>query len=221
MDLIHDLGRWALDEACRQVIAWSEAGLPLIEVSVNMSTRQFSRRDFVDAVRSALKRTGLDPRKLQLEITESDLVDGKDHAPEILDRLALLGVKTAIDDFGVGYSALSYLRDLRCDTLKIDRSFVTAIATDPKSGAIARSIINLAHNLELTVVAEGVETPAQVDFLRGAGCDRLQGFFASRPVPAQEFRKLLQEGGSIGVGPKVAEPKRAPRPDPPFVVSAP
>lgn len=204
MDLIHDLGRWAVEEGCRQAMAWSEAGLPLIEMSVNVSVRQFERPGFVQAIRSALRRSGLPPKKLQLEITESDLIELRDLVPEALDRLALLGVKTAIDDFGVGYSALSYLRDLRCDTLKIDRSFVNDVAADPRCGAVARSIIGLAHNLDLGVVAEGVETPAQIDFLRGAGCDRLQGYFASRPVPAKEFRELLKDGGRLGIGPKPA-----------------
>ncbi len=197
--LIQDLGRWALEEACRQVVEWHEAGLPQLEVSVNVSAKQLGQ-DFVEAAKTVLCDTGLDARKLQLEITESALVEGRDHAPEILDRLALLGVKTAIDDFGVGYSSFSYLRSLRCDTLKIDRSFISELAADLKAAAIVRSIIGLAHNLDLSVVAEGVETPFQIDFLRGAGCDRLQGYFASRPVPAHEFRKLLESGGRLHLG---------------------
>ena len=208
IELIHDMGRWAIREAAKQVVAWSEAGLPLIEVSVNVSAKQLRRHDFATAVRAALVDSGLDSRKLQLEITESDLVDGRDQAPEILDRLSLLGIRTAIDDFGVGYSSLSYLRDLRCDTLKIDRSFVQGLASDAKSAAIVRSIIQLAHNLELSVVAEGVETPAQIDFLRGAGCDRLQGYFASKPLPAREFVRLLQAGARIGIGPAKAEAQK-------------
>ena len=202
--LIHQLGRWALEDACRQVIAWSESGLPLIEVSVNVSAKQLSRPDFAKEVKTVLRDTGLDPRKLQLEITESDLVEGRDHAPEILDRLALLGIKTAIDDFGVGYSSLSYLRSLRCDTLKIDRSFVHGLASDVKAAAIARSIINLAHNLDLTVVAEGVEAPEQIDFLRGAGCDKLQGYFMGKPMPAPAFRQMLQASVRHAAKPTVA-----------------
>jgi len=208
MDLIHDLGRWALEEACQQVITWREAGLPEIEVSVNVSAKQLARPDLVEAVKSTLAHTGLDPSLLQLEITESDLVESRYNAPEVLDRFALLGIKTAIDDFGTGYSSLSYLRSLRCDVLKIDRSFVSEVASDSKkSAAITRSIISLAQNLQLGVVAEGVETQPQIDFLRAAGCQRLQGYFAGRPMPARELEAVMRRGGRLPLrGPDSVSP---------------
>ena len=208
MDLIHDLGRWALEDACRQAVAWQKAGLPEIEVSVNVSAKQLARLDLADAVKSILAETGLDPRLLQLEITESDLVESRYSAPEVLDRFALLGVKTAIDDFGTGYSSLSYLRSLRCDVLKIDRSFVSEVASDStKSAAITRSIIGLAQNLELGVVAEGVETQPQIDFLRAAGCQRLQGYFAGRPMPAAQLAEIMRKGGRLPLrGPESVAP---------------
>lgn len=197
MDLIHDLGRWALEDACEQAMEWQKKGLPEIEVSVNVSVKQLARADLADAVKAILKRTGLKPRLLQLELTESDLVETRYSVSEVLDRFTLLGVKTAIDDFGTGYSSLSYLRNLRCDVLKIDRSFVCQVDADStdKSAAIIRSIVGLAQNLELGVVAEGVETQPQIDFLREAGCQRLQGYFAGKPMPASELEELMRAGG--------------------------
>jgi EAL domain-containing protein (putative c-di-GMP-specific phosphodiesterase class I) len=145
-------------------------------------------------VAGALKASGVDPKWLQVEITESDFVDGRLSTVESLDRLGLLGVNTAIDDFGTGYSALSYLRKLTCSVLKIDQSFVHDIDTDPKAAALVRSIIDMAHNLHMGVVAEGVETKEQLAILRGFGCDLIQGYLASRPIPADKFKELLTTG---------------------------
>lgn len=198
--MIVQIGQWVFQRACRQLNEWLAEGLDPIKISINFSARELADMGTSDVVARTLKESGIDPKWLQVEITESDLVDGRLSTVESLDRLNLLGINTAIDDFGTGYSALSYLRKLTCSVLKIDQSFVHDIETDPKAAALARSIINMAHNLQLGVVAEGVETEAQLTILRGFGCDLIQGYLASRPIPADEFKGLLKTGCAEAMG---------------------
>ncbi len=193
MGLIADLGDWTLEESCRQNKQWQEEGLPCLKISVNLSARQLSRPEFLKNLKKILTKTGLDPRWLQLEITESALMGTLDATPESLDGLALLGIPLALDDFGTGYSSLSHLRRLRVRTLKMDRSFIADIPTDSTAATLARSIITMAHGLQLSVVAEGVQTLSQLSLLRRFGCDEVQGYLVSRPVPAEQFRELLRQ----------------------------
>jgi diguanylate cyclase (GGDEF)-like protein len=188
--LIVPLGEWVLERACTENLAWQQAGLPPIRVAVNLSSRQV-RRGLPDMVARTLKRTGLDARFLGLELTESLLVKHHREDTDTLHALRAMGLHLAVDDFGTGYSSFSYLKHLPLDTLKIDRSFVREIATSPDDAAITTAIIAMAHALGLKVVGEGVETEAQCDVLRAEGCDAMQGYLFSRPVPAGEFARLL------------------------------
>ncbi len=197
LGLIQDIGKWVLEEACRQNKAWQDAGLEPLKISVNLSARQLSSRDLIQTVRQVLLATELDPRWLQLEITESVLMGTTDATPANLDGLWRLGIHTAIDDFGTGYSSLSYLRKLHCHTLKIDRSFVADISSDEKAAALARSMITMAHGLQLSVVAEGVETQKQLAFLKRYRCDQMQGYLVSRPISAEHFTGLLKQDGTF------------------------
>lgn len=191
--LIWEIGEWALWEACRQSVKWQQQGLRPLRVSVNLSARQLSNDDFADLIRRVLKETGLDPKWLQVELTETALMGTLDATPASLYSLFCLGIQTAIDDFGTGYSSLDYLRRLHFDELKIDRSFISDIASDSRASALAQSIIDMAHRLQLRVVAEGVETLPQLKILLDSGCDEIQGYLASRPVPAAEMTLLLRD----------------------------
>jgi len=184
--LIVPLGAEVLRESCRQAAEWNRSGHPL-SVSVNLSVRQLQRRDIVATVRSALEDSGLEPRRLGLEITESVAMQNLDVTLAALAELRRLGVGITMDDFGTGYSSLSYLKMLPVDTVKIDRSFVQGVATDPNDATIVRAAIALAHELRLRVIAEGVESAEQAEFLRRHQCDELQGFLFSPAVPAEEF----------------------------------
>jgi diguanylate cyclase (GGDEF)-like protein/PAS domain S-box-containing protein len=184
--LIDEIGQYVLREACRQNKAWQAAGFDALPISVNVSAVQFHRGDLVASVKRVLEETGLDGRYLELELTESLLMD-KAVVGEALAGLRALGVRITIDDFGTGYSSLSYLRRLQIDKLKIDRSFINDLGTDADDRAIAVAIINLAKTLKLTALAEGVERQEQLDFLRASGCDEFQGYLAGNPVPAEEF----------------------------------
>ncbi|MCU1395300.1 MAG: hypothetical protein JWM34_3728 [Ilumatobacteraceae bacterium] len=179
---IVQLGAWVLDAACRQAAEWMRQGLTIGTISVNLSTRELVQPSLVGQVSSALDRSGLDPGRLCLEITETSLMEDPDGAVSVLAALRDLGVKLSIDDFGTGYSSLQYLRRYKVDYLKIDRSFVSGLCTDVQSTAIVSSVIQLAHALELSVVAEGVEEIGQADMLRAMGCDHGQGYLWSRPV---------------------------------------
>jgi EAL domain-containing protein (putative c-di-GMP-specific phosphodiesterase class I) len=189
--LITPIGKWVLHRACAQNKAWQDLGLPAVVVSVNVSARQFRSNNFVRSVAESLKETGLQARYLEIELTESVMHD----APQLvtmLGELKRLGVQIAIDDFGTGYSSLSSLKRFPVDRLKVDRSFVEHIATDPDDAAIVRTVIALGRNLGLKVVAEGVETAEQLQFLREHACDEVQGFYFSRPVPPEQFENLLR-----------------------------
>ncbi len=189
--LIGPIGDWTLRAACRQNKAWQVSGLPPIVVSVNVSARQFQEKDWVERVAEALEESGLEARYLELELTESMIMEDVQQAVETMHRLEQLGVHLAIDDFGTGYSSLSSLKRFPVDRLKIDRSFVKDLPADTDDAAIARAVISLAHSLQLRVIAEGVETREQIDFLRAAGCDEIQGYYLSRPIDARALQAIL------------------------------
>jgi EAL domain-containing protein (putative c-di-GMP-specific phosphodiesterase class I) len=198
--LIVPIGEWALREACREAAGWAAAGLGRVKVAVNLSARQFGQGTVVEQVRHALAASGLPPECLELEITESAVARDIDKVVKALEQLRRMGVDTAIDDFGTGYSSLAYLRTLPIQKLKIDRYFIQGIPADREAAALVAEIIRLAHVLALEVVAEGVETDAQAAFLRDAGCERMQGFLFSRPVPPAEFAALLRAARRLELG---------------------
>lgn len=189
--LIVPIGEWVIKEACRQNMAWQSQGLVPLPVSVNLSTRQFLQPNLKEKIENALKETGLNPKYLELEITESSTMD-VDYATELLRELRNLGVKVSIDDFGTGYSSLSYLKRFPIDKLKIDKSFVRDIMTDPNDSGIVASIIAMAHSLNLKVIAEGVETMEQLQFLHNKKCNEVQGYLLSPPISGSRMEQLLQ-----------------------------
>jgi diguanylate cyclase (GGDEF)-like protein/PAS domain S-box-containing protein len=192
--LIVPIGRWTLREACRQTQAWLDAGLPAVPVAVNVSAVEFRHKDFVDGVALILKETRLVASFLELELTESLLMRDTDASAAVLAALKTMGVRLAIDDFGTGYSSLSYLKRFPIDTLKIDQSFVRDIATDADSATIVSAVIGMGRNLQKRVIAEGVETPEQLAFLRTRQCDAGQGILFSPPLSAEEFVRLQLSG---------------------------
>ena len=192
--LIVPIGEWVLRRACRQNKAWQEAGLPPIPVAVNMSAKQCEQQDVDEVVRRALRESGLDPKYLELEITESLSMANPDESVPLMNRLKETGVALSIDDFGTGFSNLSYLRRFPVDRLKIDLSFVREITSDPSSLAISEAIITMSHSLNMQVIAEGVETAGQLELLGARDCDSIQGYFFSPPVAPDAFAKLLREG---------------------------
>ena len=181
------LGQWILREACRQAKAWQAAGLPPFRIGVNISARQVEDPDFVAGISTVLEETGLEPRWLGLEITEGVAMGDAEQAIKKFNQISDLGVQISIDDFGTGYSSLAYLKRFAVQRLKIDRSFVRDIVDNSEDAAITETVIKMGHSLNLKVVAEGVETEDQVDFLRTRKCDELQGFLFSKPLPAEEF----------------------------------
>ncbi len=193
--LIVPVGEWVLRSACTQSQAFIRLGLPSLRTSVNLSMRQFQQKELVGVVGRILKETGIPPESLELEITETLLMDDVDDAVNKLTQLRDLGVRLSIDDFGTGYSSLSYLSRFPIDTLKIDKSFIRHITSRPGDIAIAKGIIGLARSLGLRVIVEGVETEAQLLFFRNHMCDEIQGFFCAQPMPGPEFARLVQEGG--------------------------
>jgi predicted signal transduction protein with EAL and GGDEF domain len=190
--LILAIGKWVLRTACAQSVAWQRAGLPPIRVAVNLSPRQLADPGLVADVRGILHESGLQPDLLELEVTESSVMHNVDRAVEVMTALRAMGVRLAIDDFGTGYSSLAQLKRFPIDTLKVDRSFIREIPDDPEDRAIAEAIIAMGRTLSLTVVAEGVETAAQEQFLRAHACHQVQGYHFNRPVPADEVAELLR-----------------------------
>ena len=195
--LIIPIGEWVLRTACAQARAWQNAGLPPLRLSVNLSARQF-QKDLAVMVASILEETALEPRYLELELTESMVMQNPEKAVVMLDALDQMGVRLSIDDFGTGYSSLGYLKRFPIDTLKVDRSFVCDIPSDADDMLITTGIIGLAHSLGIQVIAEGVETSAQLSFLLTQHCDTIQGYYFSKPLPASAFMQLVREGRKLG-----------------------
>jgi diguanylate cyclase (GGDEF)-like protein/PAS domain S-box-containing protein len=191
--LIIALGDYVLRLSCSQNKMWQNQGLAPMRVSVNFSARQFQQPTFISSVSEILKETNLDPRWLELELTESSIMKDPEQAIEKLHELKMMGIRVAIDDFGTGYSSLNYLKRFPIDTLKIDRSFVSDVCKDPHDTAIVRAIITLGHALDMTVVAEGVETREQLEYLSSLGCDVVQGFLFSKSLSTDDFGELLRE----------------------------
>jgi EAL domain-containing protein (putative c-di-GMP-specific phosphodiesterase class I) len=191
--LIVPIGRWVLRTACEQNITWQQQGLPPVRMSVNLSMRQLGDEGLVREITAVLRDTGMDPDLLELEVTESMIMNNAERAVRVLTAIKALGVRLAIDDFGTGYSSLAHLKRFPIDTLKVDRSFIREIPQDAEDRAIAEAIIAMGKTLSLTVVAEGVETPEQQAFLSERSCDEMQGYYFSTPVAAVDFAALLRK----------------------------
>jgi EAL domain-containing protein (putative c-di-GMP-specific phosphodiesterase class I) len=200
--LIVPIGDWVFREACRQYVAWQAAGVACVPISVNVSAVQFARTDVHEALAGALAATGAPLGAIDIEITESLLVDCSDALIEELEKIQQLGAEISLDDFGTGFSSISYLKRLPLSLLKIDQSFASRALSSSTDAAIVRSIVYLADELGLRVIAEGAETAEQVQYLRDAGCQEIQGYFFSRPLGPDEFARYLTTHG--------AAPPRAP-----------
>jgi EAL domain-containing protein (putative c-di-GMP-specific phosphodiesterase class I) len=196
--LIVPIGRWVLREACRQARDWLDAGLPLIQISVNTSALELTKAGFVENVRATLLAFNLTPRTLELELTETYLAQEPEVIEAVLQELKSLGVRLAFDDFGTGYASLTCLRTLPVDALKIDQSFVRNVASGTDDAAIVIAMITMGRSLHLRVVAEGVETRQQLEFLLAHGCPEGQGHYFSRPVSADEFAVLMGRRFAVG-----------------------
>jgi diguanylate cyclase (GGDEF)-like protein/PAS domain S-box-containing protein len=199
--LIVPIGEWVVRAACLQCKAWHDAGMRDVSVAVNISARQFREKNLLRVVAGIVAETGLDPRYLELEVTEGVIMHDAQHVIATLQGFKDMGVKLSVDDFGTGYSSLSYLKRFPVDRLKIDQSFVRDITTSADDAAIAQAVINLGHSMNLCVIAEGVETQDQLAFLRHHQCDELQGYLFARPMPADEFGKLLASGRTLAQPP--------------------
>ena len=196
--MIVPVGEWVMRRACAQSVAWQQAGLPPVQIAVNLSARQFMHGGLVDAIHAIILDTGMDPALLECEITETALMEHGEQTLEILGQIGLMGVKLAIDDFGTGYSSLAYLKRFPVHTLKIDRAFIRDLETSSEDRAIVSAIVALSRSLQLSVVAEGVETEAQFALLRGKGCQFVQGYLFSKPVPVAEATRLLAHSRAGG-----------------------
>ena len=188
LGVISEIGDWVVRQACKEAVTWPSN----LSVAVNLSPQQFQKRRILQSVRNAISETGIDPKRLELEITEGSIMTNAESTIHTLKRLKQLGVKLAIDDFGTGYSSLNYLKRFPLDYLKIDRSFVQDITSDDNAGPITGAIIHLSHNLNLKSIAEGVETEAQRDFLKRQGCDEMQGFLFSPAIPSEDLEAMLR-----------------------------
>jgi len=209
--LILPAGAWILRTACEQLAAWDRAGLPRLDLAVNLSARQFGQPLLANFVAQTLQDAGIEPSRLELEVTESLVMEDNEANRNVLAALASLGVRVAIDDFGTGHSSLSYLKRFDIDTLKIDRSFVSELPHDAEDSAIATAIVAMGHSLKMKVVAEGVETEEQAAFLRTLGCDEIQGYLLSRPLPAAQLVEWLWDRARR----KLAQPALLESPDEP------
>jgi diguanylate cyclase (GGDEF)-like protein/PAS domain S-box-containing protein len=192
--LINEVGEWVVRQVCEQIRAWRIAGLKACPVAINLSARQFNQNDLDASIARILGETGIDPNLLEFELTESILMSDSEDAVRVLDNMKRCGIRLSVDDFGTGYSSLAYLRRFPLDALKIDRAFIRHITTDSGEATIAKAIISLAHSLKLRVVAEGVETQAQLDFLREHACDEMQGYLFARPMSAADCARAMAEG---------------------------
>ena len=195
--IIVSIGKWVLRTACAQNAAWQKQGLPAVCMAVNLSLRQLTDINLLDDIRAALHDSGMAPNLLELEITESMIMSNPAKMMEVLVSIKKMGVRLAIDDFGTGYSSLAQLKHFPVNTLKIDRSFIRNVPGNTEDNAIAHAIITMGESLGLTVVAEGVETIEQMNYLKEQSCDEMQGFYFSRPVVPEQFADLLrkQSGG--------------------------
>jgi EAL domain-containing protein (putative c-di-GMP-specific phosphodiesterase class I) len=189
--LIGEIGKWVLRTACRQQVAWTSSGLDL-SIAVNLSGVQFQEASLIDTITEVIKETGANPRKLELELTESTAMRHAENAVAIFRQLKAMGFHLSIDDFGTGYSSLAYLKRFPIDTIKIDRAFVKDLGCESEHAAIAVAIIAMAHGLKLRVLAEGVETQEQLDILRDNHCDTIQGYFFSQPLPCDLLEQLVR-----------------------------
>jgi EAL domain-containing protein (putative c-di-GMP-specific phosphodiesterase class I) len=193
--LIVPIGERVLRLACTQAKAWQAEGIPHLPVAVNLSAVQLREEGLTATVQSILTETGLDPAALELEITESAIMQESEKAIAMLQAMREMGIRITMDDFGTGYSSLSYLKRFPISSLKIDRSFIAEVLSDADDAEISRAIIAMAHGMKLKVVAEGVETAEQLEFLRREGCDEAQGYYFARPMPAEEFSRWFQTRG--------------------------
>ncbi|NOS79203.1 MAG: EAL domain-containing protein, partial [Nitrospira sp.] len=191
--LIDQIGQWVLRTACAQQVAWGAYGLGEVSIAVNLSGVQFQQADLVESIRTIVRETGANPARLELELTESTAMHDAENAVLIFRQLKTMGFSLSIDDFGTGYSSLAYLKRFPIDTIKIDRAFVKDLASESEQAAIAMAIIAMAHGLKLRVLAEGVETQPQLDILRDQGCDAIQGYFFSHPLPADRVEQLIRD----------------------------
>jgi EAL domain-containing protein (putative c-di-GMP-specific phosphodiesterase class I) len=196
--LIIPIGRWVRQEACRQAQAWADAGLPPIRLAVNISAVELGARDFVTSVRRTLAETGFDPKLLEFELTETFLMQDSISTETVLQAVKELGVKLALDDFGTGYSSLSYMRRFPIDTLKVDQSFVRDLTTNADDASVVSAVIHMGKSLHMRVVAEGVETREQLEFLEELECPEAQGYYFSYPLPAERFVEVLRTGIARG-----------------------
>jgi EAL domain-containing protein (putative c-di-GMP-specific phosphodiesterase class I) len=190
--LLDSIGEWVLFEACRQAKAWQREGLPSLRIAINLSPSQFRLMNLVDLINRALIAAELEPRFLEVELTESAVMKDAEKSIAILEAISRMGVAVAVDDFGTGYSSMSYLRRFPIDKLKIDRSFINEVTSNAEDASIVRAIISLAHGLRLKVVAEGVETAEQLTLLKNLGCDQYQGYHFSPALPPAKFSSLLR-----------------------------
>ena len=190
--LILEIGDWVIREACRQASEWQRQGMPFLRVAVNVSPLQFRQANFVKKLSAALKEFSLEATFLEIELTEATLMSNAESSVTLLNELSQLGVVVAVDDFGTGYSSMSYLQRFPIDKLKIDRSFISDVASNAGDASIVRAIISLAHGLRLKVIAEGVESEQQLGILRRMGCDQYQGFYRSAAVPASDIERFAR-----------------------------
>ncbi|GAE34970.1 putative bifunctional diguanylate cyclase/phosphodiesterase [Halalkalibacter akibai] len=189
--LIFEISDWMLAQVCIQLKKWKEEQLPMIPISINLSAQEFLKKDLVSKIKTLIAETQIEPCLLELEITESSYLNNMELVIQALAELREMEIKIALDDFGTGFSSLTHLKELNIDTLKIDRSFIRNIVSKHQDLVITSGMIELSHGLGIEVVAEGVETKEQLELLRTKGCDQIQGFLFSRPVPENEFRRML------------------------------
>lgn len=192
--LILPIGKWVIETVCHQIKRWQEAGIPIVPLAVNLSARQFQHQKLGELVSEILELSGIEARCLEFEITESVMMQDPRRAAETMDELKKIGVSISLDDFGTGYSSLNYLKKFPIDTVKIDRSFISHVIADLQDAAIVKAIISLAKNLNINVIAEGVENEGQLHYLCRHACDAMQGYLFSPPIPSEKFAAMLNEG---------------------------